>query len=154
MIVYFPSLHLIIADSYPFYINFKLTHLYSFRSLRNLTSWVENRELWCEQATKIRSRFNENKNVDAALARRLIREGSEELSSQTHPDNYIAAFMPGGSLFMRNPAIPLEVMYPNGIPEGKSHRRLNIDMSNVPDEDEYGAQVLVDSASKQYWINK
>jgi len=89
-----------------------------------------------------------------AHARRLLREGTEELTAQTHPDNYIAAYMPGGSLFMRNPAIPLEVMYPDGIPEGKSHRRLNVDMSNVPDEDEYGSQVLIDSASKQYWIDK
>ena len=33
-----------------------------------------------------------------------------------HPDPYIKPFMPGGSLFMRNPAIPLEVLYPHGIP--------------------------------------
>ena len=92
--------------------------------------------------------------MDMAHARRLIREGTEELHAQTHPDNYIAAYMPGGSLFMRNPAIPLEVMYPDGIPEGKSLRRLNVDMSNVPDEDEYASQVLVDSASKSYWIDK
>ena len=28
--------------------------------------------------------------------------------------------MPGGSLFMRNPPLPLEVLYPYGIPEGIS----------------------------------
>ena len=37
-----------------------------------------------------------------------------------HPDPYIAAYMPGGTLFQRNPAIPLEVLYPDGIPEGVS----------------------------------
>lgn len=33
-------------------------------------------------------------------------------------------------------------------------RRVNIDMSNVPDEDEYGANVFVDSANKIYFIDK
>ena len=122
------------------------------RSLRNLTSWVESRALWCSEATKIRARFDEGMKVsDIAHAGRLLREGEEELALQTHPDNYIAAYMPGGSLFMRNPAIPLEALYPNGVPEGKSRRRINVDMSNVPDDDEFGSKVLVDSASKQYW---
>lgn len=111
--------------------------------------------MWCTEATKIRARFNEGqKTSDMALARRLLREGQEELAEQTHPDNYIAAYMPGGSLFMRNPAIPLEALYPNGVPADKSKRRLNVDMSNVPEEDEYGAQVLVDSASKSYWMDR
>ena len=124
------------------------------RCLRNLTTWVESRELWNKEATKIRTRFNLGMGAEASEAARLLREAKEELALQTHPDPYIAAYMPGGSLFMRNPAIPLEAMYPDGIPEGKSHRRLNVDMSNVPDEDEFGSQVLVDSASKQYWIDK
>ena len=123
-------------------------------SLRNLTSWVESREVWCSEAMKIRARFNDSMKADMALAKRLIREGQEQLAEQTHPDKYIAAFMPGGSLFMRNPAIPLEALYPDGIPEGKSKRRLNVDMSNVPEEDEYGAPTLVDSASKSYWLDR
>ena len=127
----------------------------AYRSLRNLSSWVESRELWCQEATKVRARFDIGKSeVVMSNALRMLREGEEELADQTHPDNYIASYMPGGSLFMRNPAIPLEVMYPHGIPEGKSRRRINIDMSNVPDEDEYGAQVMVDSASKQYWMDR
>ena len=123
--------------------------------MRNLSSWVESRELWCEEATKVRARFDLGKaEGDSSAAVRMLREGEEELADQAHPDNYIAAYMPGGSLFMRNPAIPLEAMYPHGIPEEKSRRRVNIDLSNVPDEDEYGAQVMVDSASKQYWIDR
>ena len=93
-------------------------------------------------------------NVDAATAARLIREGREALAEQAHPDNYIHAAMPGGSLFMRNPALPLEAMYPDGVPQDKSKRRLNIDMSNVPDDQEFADEVLVDSSSKTYWINK
>ncbi len=49
-----------------------------------------------------------------------MREGRERLVANTHPDPYIAPYMPGGSLFMRNPAIPLEVMFPHGIPPGYS----------------------------------
>ena len=45
-----------------------------------------------------------------------MREAREKIVAQTHPDPYIQPFMPGGSLFMRNPAIPLEAIYPDGIP--------------------------------------
>lgn len=55
---------------------------------------------------------------------------------------------------MRNPAPPLEALFPDGIPEGVSRRRLNIDMSNVPDDQEYGEPVLVDPANKKYFIGK
>ena len=92
--------------------------------------------------------------IGSAKTARLLREGYERLNAQTHPDPYIKPFMPGGSLFMRNPAIPLEALYPDGVPSHYSKRRLNVDMSNVPDDQEYANQVLVDSASKQYWIDK
>ena len=110
--------------------------------------------------------------------------------------------MPGGTLFMRNPAPPLEALFPDGIPEGMNRyalfgafapiklipthflrmlkknydgkawratiwfmfvplpncnpfrRRLNIDMSNVPPEQEYADDCFVDSINKTYWINK
>jgi hypothetical protein len=55
---------------------------------------------------------------------------------------------------MRNPAIPLEALYPDGVPAHYSKRRLNVDMSNVPDDQPYADKVLVDSASKQYWIDR
>jgi hypothetical protein len=58
--------------------------------------------------------------LDSAKTARLMREGRERLVANTHPDPYIAPYMPGGSLFMRNPAIPLEVMFPHGIPPGYS----------------------------------
>ena len=83
-----------------------------------------------------------------------MRQAKERLIAQTHADPYIQPYMPGGSLFMRNPAIPLEALYPHGIPTHLSKRRINIDMSNVPDDQEYADKVFVDSANKLYWINK
>ncbi len=86
----------------------------------------------------MRAEFDENKNLpagkhserlvkvfakaflDSAKVKRLLREAHERLARQAHPDPYIAPFMPGGSLFMRNPALPLEAIYPDGIPEGVS----------------------------------
>ena len=83
-----------------------------------------------------------------------MREAYEQLALQQHPDNYIQPYMPGGTLFMRNPAIPLEVMFPDGIPENYSKRRINIDMSNIPDSQPYADKVFVDSCNKTYWIDK
>lgn len=148
--------------------------------LRNVNSWAEDREVFNEEATKVREAFNANMSVtgkyfflwrillfscgfiinylffyiEPALISRLLREGKEKLQSVRHPDAYIQAFMPGGTLFMRNPAFPNEALYPDGIPEHVSRRRLNIDMSNVPDDQEYANYVFVDSANKQYWIDK
>lgn len=92
--------------------------------------------------------------VDSAQTRTLIKDAQQRLFDATHPDPVIQAYMPGGSLFMRNPAPPLEALFPDGIPEGVSRRRLNIDMSNVPDDQEYGEPVLVDPANKKYFIGK
>ena len=141
--------------------------------------------------------------LDSAKTARLLREAKELLASHTNPDPYIRNYMPGGTLFMRNPAPPLEALFPDGIPEGMSRydllcttfapfnliqthflsihkkyyfikllrfivlilpvphpncdpfrRRLNIDMSNVPPEQEYADDCFVDSINKTYWINK
>lgn len=111
--------------------------------------------------------------VDSGLVKRLIREGNEQLFEYAHPDPLIAHYMPGGSSFMRNPAIPLEVCFPDGIPEGYSkyvllttlwiyclmyrtydRRRVNIDFSNIPDDQEFADRAFVDSANKTYFIDK
>lgn len=92
--------------------------------------------------------------AEPALITRLMREARERLAAQRHADPYIQSYMPGGTLFMRNPAFPNEALYLDGVPEGVSKRRLNIDMSNVPDDQPYANNVFVDSANKQYWIDK
>lgn len=109
-----------------------------------------------EEATKIRAEFSANVGLaaDSAKTARLLREAKERLALQTHPDPYIHAAMPGGSLFMRNPAIPLEALYPDGIPAGVSRRRMNVDMSNIPDDQPWADKVLVDSCSKTYTIDR
>ena len=83
-----------------------------------------------------------------------MREARERLEAFRHPDAYIQAYMPGGTLFMRNPSFPVEALYPDGVPAHVSRRRINIDMSNVPDDQEHADKVFVDSANKLYWIDK
>jgi hypothetical protein len=63
--------------------------------------------------------------------------------------------MPGGSLFMRNPPLPLSVCYPHGLPEGIEHDfltgELNVDMTKLyPGEKAAAGRVLVDSANKNF----
>lgn len=55
-----------------------------------------------------------------AEAARLLRETKERLQACSHPDPYIHKDMPGGTSFMRNPALPLSVVYPHGVPEWES----------------------------------
>ena len=52
------------------------------------------------------------------LSSRLVREAEEQLRSWIHPDPWVNPYMPGGSRFMRNPAMPLSVSYllPNDEP--------------------------------------
>lgn len=65
-------------------------------------------------------------NSDSAKVARLLREAKERLIANTHPDPYLRNYMPGGSLFMRNPAPPLEALYPDGIPEGMNRCSLRL----------------------------
>lgn len=44
-----------------------------------------------------------------SLSQRLIREAEEQLAAWAHPDPYVNPYMAGGSRFMRNPALPLNV---------------------------------------------
>lgn len=44
-----------------------------------------------------------------------MREGEEKLASFTHPDPWVNPYMPGGSRFMRNPALPLKVRRARGV---------------------------------------
>jgi hypothetical protein len=77
-----------------------------------------------------------------------MREARERLAAQTHPDPYIQNYMPGGSLFMRNPTFTNELLWPDGVPAHVSKRRVNIDFSNIPDDQPYADKVFVDSPNK------
>ncbi|ETW02973.1 hypothetical protein H310_05414 [Aphanomyces invadans] len=128
----------------------QVTRLYK-RSLKLLDSWVIDRRLWNEEATKIRGQFDDNKHTDLAVAQRLIREANAQLEKYTHPDPYVVVHMPGGSKFMRNPPLPLEVCFPDGIipddVEVSPVKAINIDTTPYR-EDELKETVLVDFTTK------
>jgi hypothetical protein len=90
-----------------------------FRCLRTIQFWCDDRDVFHETATEIRAEFNANKNIpvgkisiscliihkqliffaslhtDSGITVRLLREARDRLSAQTHPDPYIAPYMPG-----------------------------------------------------------
>ncbi|KAF0693640.1 Aste57867_15411 [Aphanomyces stellatus] len=128
----------------------QVTRLYK-RSLKLLDSWVIDRRLWNEEATNIRAQFNANKHVEINAAQGLIREAKAKLEHYTHPDPYVVVHMPGGSKFMRNPPLPLEVCFPDGIipddVEVSPLKAINIDTTPYR-EDELKETVLVDFTTK------
>ncbi|OQR96910.1 hypothetical protein THRCLA_21974 [Thraustotheca clavata] len=128
----------------------QVTRLYK-RSLKLLDSWVIDRRLWNEEATLIRAQFNANMHVSQTAAERLIRDAQAKLNDYTHPDPYVVVHMPGGSKFMRNPPLPLEVCFPDGIipddVEVSPLKAINIDTTPYR-EDELKETVLVDFTTK------
>ena len=81
----------------------------------------------------------------------ILQEGKAELFEFTHPDPYCVPFMPGGSLFMRNPPPPLSICFPDGdIPADAPKHTLNPDMSVCKEETGKLAvgSVLVDFGKK------
>lgn len=78
-------------------------------------------------------------------------EGKAELFEFTHPDPYCVAYMPGGSLFMRNPPVPLEICFPDGnYPADAPDYTFNPDMTISRPETGKSAvgSVLVDFSKK------
>lgn len=78
-------------------------------------------------------------------------EGKAELFDNTHPDPYCVPYMPGGSLFMRNPPPPLSICFPDGdIPADAPKHTMNPDMTICKPETGKSAvgSVLVDFGKK------
>ncbi|KAJ7558725.1 hypothetical protein O6H91_04G053100 [Diphasiastrum complanatum] len=81
------------------------------RSLKNVLSWAMDRDLFYNEATKLREEFEEHKNVnDLPTIDRLLLKGETRLAKLAHPDPYIVPWAPGGSKYARNPAVPPEAM--------------------------------------------
>jgi NADH dehydrogenase (ubiquinone) 1 beta subcomplex subunit 9 len=81
----------------------RITGLYR-SSLKELLSWVVSREVFYEEASKIRQEFEQNKHVsDGGEIERLLVKGEARLKDYEHPDPYIVPYRPGGSMFARNP---------------------------------------------------
>jgi NADH dehydrogenase (ubiquinone) 1 beta subcomplex subunit 9 len=130
--------------------NQKVAHLYR-HSLRVLLSWAVDRDIFNEAATELRARFDAQRGVSASAASRLLKEGDDELFSFTHPDPYKCVYMPGGSKFMRNPPLPMEVCFPDGnLPADAPRYTVNPDMSLCTPETGRNAvgTVLVDFYKK------
>lgn len=79
-----------------------------------LASWAIDRDIINDEATKLRSRFDQERGCKPEKAIRLLREGEDEIFAYTHPDPYCNPVMPGGSKFMRNPPLPMDVCFPDG----------------------------------------
>jgi len=130
--------------------NEKAARLYR-KSLKCLLSWCIDREIFNEEAMQIRAQFDANRGVSQAAAERLLREGQAKLFEYSHPDPYCVPHMPGGSLFMRNPPLPMEVCFPDGnYPADAPKVTLNPDMSICKPETGKSAigSVLVDFSKK------
>ena len=120
-------------------------------SLKVLLSWVVDRDVFNDKATEIRHRFDANRGVNPAMASRLLKEGEDELFEHFHPDIYRNCYMPGGSKFMRNPPLPMDVCFPDGnLPADAPKYEVNPDMSVARPETGRNATgtVLVDFYKK------
>jgi len=93
--------------------NQQVARLYR-HSLKLLSSWCIDRDIFNAKATQIRFQFDEERGCRPEKATRLLREGQEKLWEFTHPDPYRNPIMPGGSKFMRNPPLPMSVCFPDG----------------------------------------
>ena len=121
------------------------------KALKTLSSWAIDREIFLDEATKLRARFDESRGCSPAQATHLLKEGQNELFGNTHPDPYCIPYMPGGSLFMRNPPPPLEVCFPDGnYPSDAPKVTFNPDMTICKEETGKSAvhTVLVDFTKK------
>jgi NADH dehydrogenase (ubiquinone) 1 beta subcomplex subunit 9 len=137
----------------------KLTHaqrvcrLYR-NALKTQNSWAVDRQVFIAEADKMRAEFDKHASLAATSveARNLLERGEEKLFQESHPDRYIVAYLPGGSLYMRNAPLPLHVCRDGHIPEGESETFRNPDLTRVVDgEKSVGGQVLVDQHSKQMY---
>jgi hypothetical protein len=82
--------------------------------------------------TQLRMEFESNRTASPALVTRLIKEAELKLVEFQHPDPYCIPGMPGGSLFMRNPPLPMSVCFPDGdLPEDAPKREINPDWSTA-----------------------
>lgn len=120
-------------------------------SLRTLLSWAVDRDIFNEEATKLRARFDSKRGVSPATASRLLQEGQDELFEWMHPDPYCIPSMPGGSKFMRNPPPPMIACFPDGdMPDDAPRYTINPDWSLATKEHGRNATgtVLVDFYKK------
>jgi NADH dehydrogenase (ubiquinone) 1 beta subcomplex subunit 9 len=131
----------------------KVVRLYR-NALKTQNSWAVDRQVFIAEADRMRAEFDRNAHLAEASveARTLLEQGEELLFKESHPDRYIVAYLPGGSLYMRNAPLPLHVCHNGHVPEGASESFRNPDLTRVVEgEKSAGGQVLVDQHSKRMY---
>jgi NADH dehydrogenase (ubiquinone) 1 beta subcomplex subunit 9 len=87
----------------------RVTRMYK-ATLKTLNDWAIYRDVWSRaagQAQKIfRSRQSE---VNPVLIEQFCAQGESWLQDHQHPDPYIMAYRPGGTLYQRNEPLPAYV---------------------------------------------
>lgn len=121
------------------------------KSLKTCYNWAIDRDLFLDEASKIRQAFNANRHLAPSdpEVKHLIRVANEKLQTLTHPDPYVIPWMPGGSKFMRNPPLPLDAVYDEESHEAQVESpvtAVNIDFTPLPVK----SHVLVDFSAKEY----
>jgi len=123
-------------------------------ALKTQCSWAVDRNVFCAEADKLRAAFDQHASLDAssAKAKALLEGGEAKLWDLEHPDRYIAAYMPGGSLYMRYPSLPLHVVHDGAVPDGATEEFRNPDMTRVvAGEKSEAGRVLIDQHSKRMY---
>lgn len=120
-------------------------------ALRLTGAWTVSRDIFIEEATKLRAEFESNRSCPPEAQARLMKEAREKMVTMAHPDKYCIPGMPGGSLFMRNPPLPMSVCFPDGdLPDDAPKREVNPDWT-TKEEGGYASgsgQVIVDFTTK------
>mmetsp|Transcript_19520 Transcript_19520/g.58993 ORF Transcript_19520/g.58993 Transcript_19520/m.58993 type:complete len:107 (-) Transcript_19520:1547-1867(-) len=84
-------------------------HLYR-HTLKNVISWCVRRDIFWEEAERIRGLFEKNAHVkESQVIDGLLRKGEAELYKHIHPDPIIVPYFYGGTMYQRNPPFPKEM---------------------------------------------
>jgi len=75
------------------------------RALRTVEDWQITPHHIRFEAVMLRARFDENKDVDIRLAKKLLSEGEKELFESLHPQPKKWATVPGGVAYQREPVM-------------------------------------------------
>lgn len=68
----------------------RVTRLYR-RSMKHLLSWCVERDVWRQEALKLRAEFDAYKHeTDRSKIAQLVEDGEERFRRQAHPDPYIS----------------------------------------------------------------
>lgn len=81
-------------------------HLYR-HSLKTVISWAVRREIFWEEAKRIRGEFDKQAHATEPRAiEGVLSRGERQLWKLAHPDPYIVPYAYGGSMYQRNPPHP------------------------------------------------